>query len=53
MPNLVVRSFQAVKRIRDAGMTVLIVRAADGGMPRDRRPRLLSCRLESADEGCR
>ena len=40
MPKLVDEIFRSVKRIRDAGMTVLIVEAADGRVPGDRRPRL-------------
>ena len=40
MPKLVDEIFQAVKTIRDAGMTVLIVEQRMAEVPGDRRPRL-------------
>jgi len=51
MPKLVDEIFQAVKRIRDAGMTVLIVEQRNGRVPGDRRPRLHPADRPRADAG--
>jgi len=46
MPILVDEIFQAVKRIRDAGMTVLIVEQRMAECPRRSPTAPISCRLD-------